>query len=159
HRGNARVLVLCGPVSNRRATERRHAPGRHGAGWRDSVDAGEAVRDVLRALCGFGVPWHRNHSVRAVVSPDPPQVSPRGAAPSRASHVERTAMSPETTYSINTDVKFTPLELIDVKGLAAACRQQWFNQTLCRVNDSVVRLGVLQGEFHWHKHEKEDEFF
>src|SRR5262249_23695312 len=64
-----------------------------------------------------------------------------------------------TTYSINTDVKFTPLELIDVKGLAAACRQQWFNQTLCRVNDSVVRLGVLQGEFHWHKHEKEDEFF
>jgi mannose-6-phosphate isomerase-like protein (cupin superfamily) len=68
-------------------------------------------------------------------------------------------MASQTTYSINTDVKFAGLELIDVKELAAACRQQWFNQTLCRVNDSVVRLGVLHGEFHWHKHEKEDEFF
>jgi mannose-6-phosphate isomerase-like protein (cupin superfamily) len=68
-------------------------------------------------------------------------------------------MASQTTYFINTDVKFAGLELIDVKELAAACRQQWFNQTLCRVNDSVVRLGVLHGEFHWHKHEKEDEFF
>jgi len=68
-------------------------------------------------------------------------------------------MTPQTTYSINTDVKFPPLELIDVTGLAAACQDQWFNQTLCRVNDSVVRLGVLQGAFHWHKHDQEDEFF
>ena len=64
-----------------------------------------------------------------------------------------------TTYSINTEVKFPPLELIDVTKLAAACQEPWFNQTLCRVNDSVVRLGVLQGDFHWHKHVKEDEFF
>ena len=64
-----------------------------------------------------------------------------------------------TTYSIHTEVKFPPLELIDVTTLAAACQEPWFNQTLCRVNDSVVRLGVLQGEFHWHKHDKEDEFF
>jgi mannose-6-phosphate isomerase-like protein (cupin superfamily) len=64
-----------------------------------------------------------------------------------------------TTYSINTEVKFPPLELIDVTKLAAACPEPWFNQTLCRVNDSVVRLGVLQGEFHWHKHDREDEFF
>ena len=35
----------------------------------------------------------------------------------------------------------------------------WFNQTLCRVNDSVVRLGVVEGEFHWHKHDQDDEFF
>lgn len=62
-------------------------------------------------------------------------------------------------YSINTDVKFGPLELVDVKALAAACPYQWFNQTLCRVNDSVVRVGVLRGEFHWHKHDTEDEFF
>ena len=68
-------------------------------------------------------------------------------------------MTSQTTYSINTEVKFPPLELIDVTKLAAACQEQWFNQTLCRVNDSVVRLGVLQGEFHWHKHDKEDEFF
>jgi mannose-6-phosphate isomerase-like protein (cupin superfamily) len=64
-----------------------------------------------------------------------------------------------TTYSINTDVKFQPLELIDVAQLARDCQERWFNQTLCRVNDSVVRLGVLQGEFHWHKHDTEDEFF
>ena len=33
------------------------------------------------------------------------------------------------------------------------------NQTLCKVNDSVVRLGVVQGEYHWHKHDADDEFF
>jgi len=68
-------------------------------------------------------------------------------------------MAPETTYNINTDVKFGPLELIDVKAMGAACREKWFNQTLSRVNDSVIRLGVLHGEFHWHKHDVEDEFF
>jgi mannose-6-phosphate isomerase-like protein (cupin superfamily) len=68
-------------------------------------------------------------------------------------------MTSPTHYSINTDVTFAPLELIDVKRLAADCREEWFNQTLCQVNDSVVRMGVLHGEFHWHKHDKEDEFF
>jgi len=52
-----------------------------------------------------------------------------------------------------------PLELVDVHALVNACRDQWYNQTLCRVNDAVVRLGVVQGEFHWHKHDNEDEFF
>lgn len=42
--------------------------------------------------------------------------------------------------------------------LADSCPHQWYNQTLCAVNDSVVRLGVVQGEHHWHKHDKEDEF-
>ncbi|HYM23648.1 MAG TPA: cupin domain-containing protein [Vicinamibacterales bacterium] len=64
-----------------------------------------------------------------------------------------------TQYLINTDVKFGPLELVDVKALADACKEQWFNQTLVRVNDSVVRVGILHGEFHWHKHDTEDEFF
>jgi mannose-6-phosphate isomerase-like protein (cupin superfamily) len=62
-------------------------------------------------------------------------------------------------YSIRADVKYGPLEVVDARGLAAACPEQWWNQTLCRVNDAVARLGVLQGEFHWHKHEREDEFF
>ncbi len=62
-------------------------------------------------------------------------------------------------YNINLDVKFAPLQLIDVGKLAAECTERWFNQTLCRVNDCVVRLGVLHGEFHWHKHDEEDEFF
>jgi hypothetical protein len=62
-------------------------------------------------------------------------------------------------YNINLDVKFGFLELIDVPSLIAGCRETWFNQTLCQVNDCVVRLGVMEGEFHWHKHDQEDEFF
>jgi len=68
-------------------------------------------------------------------------------------------MNAQTPYSIHTDVKFKPLELIDVQRLQKETKDQWFNQTLCQVNDCVVRLGVLQGEFHWHKHDDEDEFF
>ncbi len=62
-------------------------------------------------------------------------------------------------YSINLDPKFGFLELIDVPGLVAECKEQWYNQTLCRVNDCVIRLGILRGEFHWLKHDLEDEFF
>ncbi len=62
-------------------------------------------------------------------------------------------------YEIHTDVKFGPLERIDVKAMGDACKQEWFNQSLCRVNDCVVRIGVVCGEFHWHKHDNEDEFF
>jgi mannose-6-phosphate isomerase-like protein (cupin superfamily) len=54
---------------------------------------------------------------------------------------------------------YNALELVDVPALVAACTDRWYNQTLCRVNDSVVRLGVVQGEYHWHKHDDEDEFF
>ena len=61
-------------------------------------------------------------------------------------------------YTIHTDIKFPPLALIDVRKLQQETKDQWFNQTLCEVNDSVVRLGALQGEFHWHKHD-DDEFF
>jgi mannose-6-phosphate isomerase-like protein (cupin superfamily) len=65
----------------------------------------------------------------------------------------------ETNYSIHLDVRFAPLELIDVQALVDACKEDWYNQTLTQVNDCVVRLGILHGEFHWHKHDKEDEFF
>lgn len=68
-------------------------------------------------------------------------------------------MNPQFAYSINTDVRFGPLELVDVQKLQEECKEDWFNQTLCQVNDCVVRLGVIKGEFHWHKHDKEDEFF
>ena len=68
-------------------------------------------------------------------------------------------MAAQTPYSINLDARYGPLETVDVQALVDACRDPWYNQTLCRVNDSVVRLGVLQGEFHWHKHDSEDEFF
>lgn len=62
-------------------------------------------------------------------------------------------------YETHLDVHFRPLELVDVPALIAACKHKWYNQTLCKVNDSVVRLGVVQGEYHWHKHDNDDEYF
>lgn len=68
-------------------------------------------------------------------------------------------MDTQAPYAINLNTRYAPLELVDVQTLVDACKDPWYNQTLCRVNDCVVRLGILHGEFHWHKHEKEDEFF
>jgi len=62
-------------------------------------------------------------------------------------------------YDINTGITYNALELIDAGKLARSCPSQWWNRTLCAVNDSVVRLGVFEGEFHWHKHDREDELF
>lgn len=62
-------------------------------------------------------------------------------------------------YETHLDIRFGPLEDVDVAGLVEACKVPWYNQTLCKVNESVVRLGVVQGEYHWHKHDDEDEFF
>jgi mannose-6-phosphate isomerase-like protein (cupin superfamily) len=61
-------------------------------------------------------------------------------------------------YDIHMDVKYRHLEAIDVRAEAAA-HAPWFNQTLTQVNDAVVRVGVFEGEFHFHKHDREDEFF
>ncbi len=62
-------------------------------------------------------------------------------------------------YVTNLNVLCGALETVDVQALVDACRDRWWNQTLCRVNDAIVRLGVVQGEYHWHKHDGEDEFF
>jgi mannose-6-phosphate isomerase-like protein (cupin superfamily) len=62
-------------------------------------------------------------------------------------------------YVQKMNVLFQPLEIVDERRVADECEHQWFNQTLCQVNDSVVRLGVVQGEYHWHKHDEDDEFF
>ena len=62
-------------------------------------------------------------------------------------------------YATHLNVLHKALEVVDVQALVDACTDQWYNQTLCKVNDSVVRMGVLRGEYHWHKHEKDDEFF
>lgn len=62
-------------------------------------------------------------------------------------------------YATFLDIKFEALSLVDVPSLVRACKDKWYNQTLCKVNDSVVRLGVMQGEYHWHKHDDDDEFF
>ncbi len=62
-------------------------------------------------------------------------------------------------YETHLDIKFGPLELVDVARLVDECTVPWWNQTLCKVNESVVRLGIVHGEYHWHKHDDEDEFF
>ena len=62
-------------------------------------------------------------------------------------------------YVTHLNVLHAPLEVVDVAALVAACTDRWYNQTLSRVNDSVVRLGVMQGEYHWHSHHDLDEFF
>lgn len=62
-------------------------------------------------------------------------------------------------YATHLNVLFSGLEKIDLDPLVSAVHDQWYNQTLARVNDSVVRLGVMQGEYHWHKHDDDDEFF
>ena len=62
-------------------------------------------------------------------------------------------------YETRLNVLYPAMEVIDEKAIADACEYKWFNQTLCKVNDSVVRLGVIEGEYHWHKHDDDDEFF
>jgi mannose-6-phosphate isomerase-like protein (cupin superfamily) len=62
-------------------------------------------------------------------------------------------------YATHLNILFPHLEKIDVAALATAVQDRWYNQTLCQVNGSVVRLGVIQGEYHWHKHDNDDELF
>jgi mannose-6-phosphate isomerase-like protein (cupin superfamily) len=61
-------------------------------------------------------------------------------------------------YDTRLNVLHRALEVIDEKTLSDASKP-WFNQTLCQVNGSVVRVGLIQGEYHWHKHDNDDEFF
>jgi mannose-6-phosphate isomerase-like protein (cupin superfamily) len=67
--------------------------------------------------------------------------------------------SPAYSYATHLNVLFGGLEKIELDPLVSAVRDQWYNQTLARVNDSVVRLGVMHGEYHWHTHDDDDEFF
>ena len=62
-------------------------------------------------------------------------------------------------YVTHLNILYDSLQRIDVQSLIEDCTDTWYNQTLCQVNDAVVRLGILQGEYHWHKHDQEDEFF
>jgi mannose-6-phosphate isomerase-like protein (cupin superfamily) len=62
-------------------------------------------------------------------------------------------------YNIDTAIRYGFLKHIDVDRIRGEVKEEWSNQTLCRINDCVIRLGVVKGEFHWHKHDNEDEFF
>ena len=68
-------------------------------------------------------------------------------------------MSEDYPYVTRLDIKFKHLELIDIPSMVRECKDKWFNQTLTKVNDSVVRVGIVQGEYHWHKHDNDEEFF
>jgi mannose-6-phosphate isomerase-like protein (cupin superfamily) len=68
-------------------------------------------------------------------------------------------MTDHAKYNISLDIKFPHLQVIDIPSIVDATTLKWSNQTLTKVNDSVVRLGIVEGEFHWHKHDDDDEFF
>jgi mannose-6-phosphate isomerase-like protein (cupin superfamily) len=68
-------------------------------------------------------------------------------------------MTASFPYDTRLNVQYRPMEVIDVPHVVDAVRHPWFNQTLARVNDSVVRLGVVKGEYHWHEHANDDELF
>lgn len=68
-------------------------------------------------------------------------------------------MSDQSPYNIHLNVKYKHLETIDIPTVVKQCTEKWFNQTLTQVNESVVRIGIVEGEFHWHKHDNDDEFF
>lgn len=68
-------------------------------------------------------------------------------------------MDRKYNYVTKLDVKFQHLQKIDIPRMVEECKDKWFNQTLTSVNDSVVRLGIVEGSYHWHKHDNDDEFF
>ena len=68
-------------------------------------------------------------------------------------------MNDQFSYVTHLDIKFGHLEKMDIGEMVDACQDKWFNQTLTSVNESVVRLGIVEGEYHWHKHDNDDEFF
>ncbi len=68
-------------------------------------------------------------------------------------------MKEKFDYNQRMDIKYKHHELIDVPKIINECADKWFNQTLSKVNDSVVRIGIVEGDYHWHKHDDEDEFF
>jgi mannose-6-phosphate isomerase-like protein (cupin superfamily) len=67
-------------------------------------------------------------------------------------------MTNKHTYDIDTEILFGSGQLIDVQAVGAD-HSPWWNRTLCAADDAWVRLAVMEGDFHWHKHEAEDEFF
>jgi mannose-6-phosphate isomerase-like protein (cupin superfamily) len=68
-------------------------------------------------------------------------------------------MEKQFDYVTKLDIKYEHLQRMDISQMVKECKDKWFNQTLTQVNESVVRLGIVEGEYHWHKHDNDDEFF
>ncbi len=68
-------------------------------------------------------------------------------------------MKNKLDYNQHMNIKYKHLEVIDVQEIVKENKENWFNQTLTQINNSVARIGIVEGEYHWHKHENDDEFF
>jgi mannose-6-phosphate isomerase-like protein (cupin superfamily) len=68
-------------------------------------------------------------------------------------------MADKYPYVTRLDVRYKHFDVVDIPAIVNECRDKWYNETLTKVNDSVVRVGIVQGEYHWHKHDNDDEFF
>ena len=104
-----------------------------------------------RAVAVVATAWRRCASVAA-------RASPPSSRTRRHQVTDETSAMTNPEYDIHLDDKYGSLTVIDIPAEIAA-HEPWFNQTLTTVNDAVVRLGLLEGDFHWHKHDADDEFF
>lgn len=68
-------------------------------------------------------------------------------------------MNKKYDYNQQMNIKYGHQEIIDVQEIVSECKEKWFNQTLTKINNSVARIGIVEGEYHWHSHEDDDEFF
>ncbi|MDD5360692.1 MAG: cupin domain-containing protein [Ignavibacteria bacterium] len=68
-------------------------------------------------------------------------------------------MDKQHNYVTKLDIRYKHLEKIDIPAIVSECKDKWYNESLTKVNDSVIRVGIVEGEYHWHKHDNEDEFF
>jgi mannose-6-phosphate isomerase-like protein (cupin superfamily) len=51
------------------------------------------------------------------------------------------------------------IPVINLEEKAREIRKPWSPVEVARVNDQVVRMALIEGEYHWHKHTNEDELF
>jgi quercetin dioxygenase-like cupin family protein len=52
-----------------------------------------------------------------------------------------------------------PLQSAQLEGVRAKITKAWSPVDVVCFNDQVVRMAKLEGEYHWHKHDNEDEMF
>jgi mannose-6-phosphate isomerase-like protein (cupin superfamily) len=56
-------------------------------------------------------------------------------------------------------VRYPALTLLDLKNEASGVDQQYKNIVLSQVNNSCLRLAVIEGDYPWHYHPHSDELF
>ena len=51
------------------------------------------------------------------------------------------------------------LQKINLEEKRKEIKSPWQPIEIARANDQVIRLALMHGQYHWHKHENEDELF